>query len=181
MTNKSIPTLKTSRLVLRPFQLSDAKEVQRQAGHPDIAATTATVPHPYLDGMAEQWISGHAAVFAAGTGTEWAITFADSGKLVGCISLMGISKQHQRAEIGYWVGKEFWGQGICTEATKAVIKYAFEELKLNKITCRHMHTNPASGKVMLNAGMQQEGVLRQEHFKNGVFYDMVVYGLLNPK
>jgi ribosomal-protein-alanine N-acetyltransferase len=178
MTEKTIPILKASRLILRPFNLGDAKEVQRQAGHPDVAATTATIPHPYLDGMAEQWISGHAKGFEAGTGVEWAMTLADSGKLVGCISLMGISKTHQRAEIGYWVGKEFWSQGFCTEATRAVIQFSFEQLNLNKVTSRHMHVNPASGKVMINAGMQQEGVLRKDYFKNGQFADMVVYGIL---
>lgn len=178
MAEKTIPTLKTARLVLRPFNLGDAKEVQRQAGHPDVAATTANIPHPYLDGMAEQWISGHPASFEAGTGADWAITLADSGKLVGCISLLGITQIHRRAEVGYWVGTEFWGQGICTEATKAVIKYSFEQLKLNKITARYMHTNTASGKVMIKAGMQQEGILRQDFFKNGQFTDMVLYGIL---
>jgi ribosomal-protein-alanine N-acetyltransferase len=178
MTEKTIPTLKTDRLSIRPFNLDDAKEVQRQAGHPDVAATTGTIPHPYLDGMAEQWISGHAKAFEAGMGTEWAMTLADSGKLIGCIGLMGISKTHQRAEIGYWVGTDFWGQGFCTEATKAVVKYAFEQLNLNKITSRHMHVNPASGKVMQKAGMQQEGILRKDFFKNGQFADMVVYGIL---
>lgn len=178
MTEKIIPTIKTPRMILRPFNLSDAQEVQRQAGHPDVAATTATIPHPYPDGLAEQWIAGHAKVFEAGTGIEWAMIEAQSGKLVGCISLMGISKTHQRGEIGYWVGKEFWGQGFCTEATKAVIQYSFEQLKLNKVTSRHMHINPASGKVMLNAGMQQEGILRKDFFKSGQFVDMIVYGIL---
>lgn len=173
-----MPTLKTPRLVLRPFALDDAKEVQRQAGHPDVAATTATIPHPYPDGLAEQWIASHAKFFEAGTGVEWAMTIAETGKLVGCISLMGISKMHKRGEIGYWVGKEFWGQGYCTEATKAVIQYSFEKLNFNKVTSRHMHINPASGKVMLKAGMQQEGILRKDYFKNGEFADMVVYGIL---
>lgn len=178
MTENTIPTLKTPRLTLRPFNLDDAKEVQRQAGHPDVAATTATIPHPYLDGMAEQWITGHAISFEAGTDVAWAMTMADSGKLVGCISLMGISRTHKRGEVAYWVGKEFWGQGFCTEATKAVIQYSFEKLDLVRVTSRHMHSNPASGKVMLKAGMQQEGILRKDYSKNGQFVDMVVYGIL---
>ena len=92
-----------------------------------------------------------------------------------------INKNNKKAEIGYWVGEDFWNQGYCTEAMRKVIKYAFEDKKLNKITCRHMMINPASGKVMIKSGMQKEGYLRQEIFKNEKFYDTVVYGLLKSE
>lgn len=174
---KNIPTLKTERLTLRPFRLSDAKEVQRQAGNPKVAATTGTIPHPYPDGVAESWISQHQTWFENGQAVDWAIELNGSKSLVGCMSL-GVNKANQRAEIGYWIGEESWGKGYCSEAAKAAIRYAFEEMNLNKITSRHMLENPVSGKVMQNAGMVQEGTLRQEFYKNGHFVDMVVYGLV---
>lgn len=180
MTSKEIPTIKTDRLTLRPFKLSDAKEVQRQAGNPKVAATTATIPYPYPDGAAEDWISKHQEWFEKGLAVDWAIELNESNFLIGCISL-GVSKTHQRAEVGYWIGEENWSKGYCSEAAKAAFKYAFEEMKLNKITSRHMLENPASGKVMQNAGMEQEGILRQDFCKNGRFVDMVVYGLLKDQ
>lgn len=176
-STKKIPTIQTERLTLRPFQLSDAKEVQRQAGNPKVAATTATIPHPYPDGAAEEWISKHQTWFEKGQAVDWAIELNETGKLIGCISL-GVNKVHNRAEVGYWIGEESWSKGYCSEAAKAAFTYAFEEMKLNKITSRHMVENPASGRVMINAGMEKEGILKQDFIKNGQFVDMTVYGLL---
>ena len=175
--NIEFPMFQTARLVLRAFQLSDAKEVQRMAGHPSVAATTSTIPHPYLDGVAEDWISKHVDWYKNGSSVDFAIELQSSQKLIGNISLIFDKKNH-KAEIGYWVGVEFWNQGYCSEAMKAVIDYAFEVRGLNKITCRHMATNPASGKVMIKNGMAQEGVLKHDLYKDGRFVDIVVYGLL---
>jgi len=171
-----IPVLETSRLILRPFSLDDAKDVQRLAGDPKIAATTLAVPHPYLDGLAEAWIQTHQKRFNDGHGADWAITLKSTRQLVGCMGL-SIFKDHHRAEIGYWIAADFWGQGICTEASRATVDFAFQKLNLNKITARHMSSNPASGKVMQKFGMIREGVLLQDLLKNGRFEDSVVYGL----
>jgi len=174
---QKIPTIYLDRLILRPFELSDASEVQRQAGSPKVAATTATVPHPYPDGAAEDWISKHSAWFDKGVAVDWAIELKEGKKLIGCISL-GINKPNSRAEMGYWIGEEFWNYGYCSEAAIGAIRYAFESLHLNKITSRHMSENPSSGKVMIKAGMEKEGCLKQDFCKNGKFVDMIVYGLL---
>lgn len=177
----SRPTLETERLILRPFQLSDAKDVQRLAGHELIAATTATVPHPYKDGMAEEWINQHEKRFNDGTDVQFCITLKSTQEVIGCIDLFTITRVHQRAEMGYWVGVDHWGKGYCTEAAQAIAKYAFNELKLNKLIARHMATNPASGKVMTKIGMTKEGYLRQQIVKNSRFVDMVEYGLLKDE
>ncbi len=175
-----IPTLISNRLILRPFALSDSKQVQRQAGNPSVAATTATIPHPYPDGAAEEWISLHAEWFQKGINVNWAIVLKEKNELIGCMSL-GINKAHCRAEIAYWIGEEFWNNGYCSEAARESIRYAFESLNLNKITSRHMSKNQSSGKVMINAGMEKEGYLKQDFCKNGNFVDMVIYGLLREK
>lgn len=174
--NQKIPTLVSERLTLRPFRFSDAKEVQRMAGHPKVAATTMTIPHPYLDGVAEEWIAKHQEWFNKGQSIDWAIELTASQQLIGNISF-GVSQSNQRAELGYWIGEEFWNKGYCTEAARLAIRYGFEVMKLNKITSRYMSENPASGKVMKNAGMVQEGVLAQEFYKNDRFVDVIVYGL----
>ncbi len=182
MTNELIcenkfPILKTARLTLRPFNMSDAKEVQRMAGNKKVFDMTATIPHPYLDGMAEEWISKHSDWFLKDISVDWAIELNESKKLVGNLSLI-LNLKNSRSEIGYWIGEEFWNKGFCTEAMIAAVKYAFEIKKLNKITCRHIAINPASGKVMTKAGMIQEGYLKQDSFRDNQFQDMVVYGLL---
>ena len=95
------PTIKTERLILGPYTLDDAPELQRLIGDRDIASTTLNIPHPYEDGMAEEWI-----------------------------------------------GKPYWNQGYCTEAARAVLKYGFAVLGLNRVHASYMTRNPASGRVI---------------------------------
>jgi [ribosomal protein S5]-alanine N-acetyltransferase len=174
------PTLETTRLVLRPFSLDDAGDVQRLAGAPEVADTTLNIPHPYEDGMAETWLGTHQARFDAGEGVVFAITLRDMSALIGAIGLE-ITKRHRRAEMGYWVGVPYWGQGYCTEAAQAVVAYGFRELDLHKVVATHLVRNPASGRVMQKAGMQREGLMRQHQLNGERFEDLVIYGLLREE
>lgn len=176
----SQPTLHTERLILRPFRLDDAPAVQRLAGDRAIASTTANIPHPYDDGLAEQWISTHAARYNAGECVNFAITLRESGELIGAIGLE-INRDHARAELGYWVGVPYWNQGYCTEAARAVVRYGFAGLRLNRIHAIHFSRNPASGKVMQKIGMRHEGKLRQHISRWGVFEDVECYGMLREE
>jgi [ribosomal protein S5]-alanine N-acetyltransferase len=174
------PSLATTRLILRPFMLSDAKNVQRLAGDRTIADTT-NIPHPYPDGKAEEWIQKHPADFEAGQSVNFAITLGATGEFMGSISLMNIAAQHQRAELGYWLGVPYWRKGYCTEAGNAIIAYGFSTLALNRIYAFHAHRNPASGRVMQKLGMTHEGMLRQHAFRWERFEDLVVYGILRSE
>ncbi|MGD2251713.1 MAG: GNAT family N-acetyltransferase [Anaerolineales bacterium] len=177
---KKSPTLTTDRLILRPFNLDDAARVRELASEWEIAETTANIPHPYEAGMAEAWISTHADAFEKETGATFAVVLESEGLLIGAISLV-ISKAHQFAELGYWIGKPYWNQGFCTEAAREVLRYGFENLKLNRIQSRHMTKNPASGRVMEKIGMAQEGVLRQSLHRFAAFEDAVLYAILQEE
>jgi RimJ/RimL family protein N-acetyltransferase len=169
--------LTTKRLVLRPFSPSDARDVQLLAGDRSIADTTLTIPHPYEDGAAEEWISGHQEIYDRGKGVTFAVTTKEDGVLVGAISLMSVSAGHQ-AELGYWVGKPFWNRGFCTEAAEAVLQYAFEEMGLERVHACHLSRNPPSGRVMQKIGMRNEGCRRHHVRKWGVLEDLELYGIL---
>ena len=78
---KQRPTLHTQRLILRPFEIADARDVQRLAGDRAIADTTLNIPHPYEDGMAEQWIATHQPQFEAGEGRILLLCFRQPGNL----------------------------------------------------------------------------------------------------
>lgn len=172
-----MPILKTNRLNLRPFVIGDAKEVQRQAGNAKVAVTTGAIPHPYPDGLAEQWIGRRQEMFKNKISTDWAIELNSTNQLIGCMSLI-FNRAHQRAELGYWIGEEFWASGYGTEAAVEVVRYGFENLSLNKITARHVPENMASGKILQKVGMKFEGHLKQEFLKDGRFLDLIVYGIL---
>ena len=174
---KQRATLHTQRLILRPFEIADARDVQRLAGDQAIAATTLNIPHPYEDGMAEQWIATHQPQFEAGELANFAIVLRATRELVGAIGLV-INRRFDRAELGYWIGRPYWNQGFCTEAGRAVLRYGFTELHLNRIHAYHLSRNPASGRVMEKLGMTREGLLRQHAKKWGNYEDLVEYGLL---
>jgi ribosomal-protein-alanine N-acetyltransferase len=171
------PILRTKRLLLRPFTLMDAKRVQALAGDKAIASTTLNIPHPYEDGMAEEWIATHQEAYKKGTMINFAIVDETMDMLIGAIGVV-IDPRNNRAELGYWIGKPYWNRGYCTEAAEAVIKYGFEVLELNRIHSTHMKRNPASGRVMQKIGMIHEGCLCQHVLKWDSFEDLELYGLL---
>ncbi|KAA3598107.1 MAG: N-acetyltransferase [Calditrichaeota bacterium] len=174
---KAQPTLKTKRLILRPYTLKDSKRVQLLAGDKEIARTTLLIPHPYADGEAEKWISTHKSSFEAKESVTFAIVSKESNLLIGGIGLT-LSLNHERAEMGYWLGKEFWNQGFTSEAGKALLDYGFSEFKLNRIDAHHFHNNPSSGKVLQKIGMKYEGRQAQYIKKWGKFLDILMYGIL---
>jgi RimJ/RimL family protein N-acetyltransferase len=171
------PTLHTPRLILRPFTLADAPDVQRHVSDRDIAAMTLSIPHPYPDGGAEKWISSLPGKYEAGQFAGFAIIDRDSGALAGSISLTP-EHAHGRAELGYWIAKPFWARGYATEASRAIIAFGFESLGLNKIHAAVFLKNPASDRVIRKIGMKWEGRLREHDRKWGVYEDIDVYGVL---
>ena len=173
----TIPTLETERLLLRPFRQSDAAEVTRLAGDRSVAATTSNIPHPYNESMACEWIERHQPTFEKDEGVALAITLKADGSLVGAVGLTGMVKGH-RAELGYWIGKPYWGLGYCTEAAREVLEYAFGVLRLSRVHASHFARNPASGRVMQNVGMRSEGCCRQHIQKWGQLEDLQIYGIL---
>jgi RimJ/RimL family protein N-acetyltransferase len=171
------PVLRTSRLLLRPFTVEDCPDVERLAGDERVADTTLTIPHPYPPGAALEWIATHPTEWQSGTGLILAIAGLESNELFGSIGL-GIEADHDRAELGYWVGVPYWNRGYCTEAGEAMIDFAFSSLKLQRIHSHHFTRNPASGRVMQKLGMQFEGVQRAGVKKTDRFEDLACYAIL---
>lgn len=172
------PVLETERLILRPFSMEDASDVQRLAGTWQVAATTAAIPHPYPDGAAEQWIARHAPSFEEGWLVVYAVTMREGGKLLGAVSLLDVQHNHARAELGYWIAFEHWGNGYCTEAVSRLIQYAHNKLSISRIVARCLERNPASARVMEKVGLTKEGHMPKHDLKNGKFEDVLIYGMV---
>lgn len=171
-----IPVLETERLRLRPFTLADAARVEELASDRRIAATTLQIPHPYPKGEAAEWISAQRQLVVKGNLYTFAMTTKRENTCIGAITLR-VNKQHQRAEIGYWLGVPYWGCGYTSEAARRLVVYGFEELELNRIYASIMVKNEASRKVLVKSGLRAEGVLPKHIKKWGVFEDVEVFGL----
>lgn len=167
--------LATERLLLRPFTLDDAPAVQRLASAYEVAENTLLIPHPYPEGAAAEWIAKQKPA----NNHVFAITLHE-GDVIGAVGLE-VQPEHDRGEIGYWIGVPYWGRGYMTEAARAVIGWAFESLRLRRVFAFHFTRNPASGRVMQKIGMRHEGSLRQHDKKWNEYVDVEVYGILNSE
>jgi len=171
------PLIRTARLVLRSFTLTDAPEIQRLAGDRAVASMMLTMPHPYEDDVAAKWIINQKECLKLGLAVNFAIVHRNNNCLMGVIGLT-IHKNFERAALSYWLGKPYWGCGYCTEAAEAVLRYGLKDLELNRIYGNHFKRNPASGRVMQKIGMYYEGCRKQHVKKSGVFEDVETYGIL---
>lgn len=174
------PSLTTARLLLRPFVEADAPTVEPLVSERAIAEMTLHIPHPYPAGAAAEWIGSHPGLWQSGAGVTYAVCEADSGTLVGAIGL-GVTVEHAKGELGYWIGLPFGGRGYCTEAARAVVAFGFETLGLHRIQAHHFVKNPASGRVMQKLGMRHEGTIRGGVRKWGQFEDLALYGMLGTE
>jgi RimJ/RimL family protein N-acetyltransferase len=172
------PVLTTARLVLRPMGPGDAAAVQKWAGDFEVADTALNIPHPYPDGLADEWIAMHGRAWRDGREAVFAITARADGTLMGAIGLACIDARHRHAEMGYWLGRPFWNLGLATEAARAVLRFAFDTLDLERVFAHHFVRNPASGRVLEKIGMVREGVLRAHVRQWGQPEDLVVCGIL---
>jgi [ribosomal protein S5]-alanine N-acetyltransferase len=143
--------MRTKRLTLRPLASSDTARIALLAGDWDVARMTARIPYPYSAELADQWIDG----LAEG---EVARAIELDGAVIGVCGYM--PHDSGSAEIGYWVGKPWWGQGFATEAARAVVDYCFASAGFERVTCGHFIDNPASAKVIGKLGFQFVGVDR---------------------
>ena len=159
---------------LRHFKKEDAEGVQRLANHPELAKMIG-LPHPYLLSYAEAWIRSQPEAIRRGSEYPYAIICDD--QLVGTITLR-IDRSNNIGELGYWIGREYWGKGIATEAARQIIRFGFYELALHKIHASALLRNPGSQRVLEKAGLSREGVRKEHRLLLGVYEDIVLYGLL---
>jgi RimJ/RimL family protein N-acetyltransferase len=152
--------------------------LQRLAGDRAIADTTLSIPHPYDMDHALAWIGNQRKESVRGRATNFAIRLGPGSPLIGSAGLRDIDPEHMQAELGFWIGREWWGQGYASEAAASVILFGFDKVGLNRIFAHHMARNPAAGQVLRHVGMQCEGVLRQRVRKWGVYEDVVLYAIL---
>lgn len=185
-------TLETDRLFLRPFDLEDAKRVQELAGDRKISDTAIAVPHPYEDGIAEDWISTHSRLRQDGEEWIFAITHqkargsdfepseetcpSRASSPVGAITLR-LNAVHQHAELGYWIGVPYWGQGFATEAAHRLLEFGFDELSLHRVHAHYLTRNEASGRVLTKLGMRHEGTIREYFLTRHGFEDVTLMGI----
>lgn len=162
---------------IRSWQTSDAEALARHANNPKVAANLRDVfPSPYTPKDAAQWLA-----FAMNQNPETSFAIANDEGPIGGIGLtLGSDIYRMSAEVGYWLGEEYWGRGIVSRALGVLVDWAFETFDLNRIWADPFASNPASAKVLERNGFQFEGFKRASVLKNGRVLDQMLYARLRP-
>ena len=179
MKHLGTQVIETPRLILRPFTMADARAMyENWASDPEVSKYLTWPAHSSVEitrMILRDWTDG----YENPDRYNWAIVPKDGdGKPIGNISAVHVYEKVNAVEIGYCMGRPWWGQGIMTEALKAVTGFFFEQVGVNRVAARHDADNPASGRVMAKSGMRYEGTLRQLGWNNRGTVDLVCYSIL---
>lgn len=181
MENKGTKRLETDRLILRRFTAEDADSMfQNWASDSEVTRFLTWPPHTDVNvtrQLLAVWVNGYAEL----SRYNWAIELKETHELVGNISVVKLNEKTEEADMGYCMGKAWWGQGIMPEALRRVIVFLFEEVGVNRIAACHDVNNPKSGRVMEKAGMKQEGIWRQAGLNNQGICDAVWHAVLRSE
>jgi len=176
-----LPNLHTQRLLLRSLTSTDQLRLTELANDPDVARQLKNLDYPYSQQDAAEWLASLAPEWEAEQSAVFGICLkSDQGsQLVGVAGFV-FDGRSNRAELGYWLGKDYWGQGVCTEAVVALLDFAFGQMGLHRVTAECLVGNPRSVAVLNKTGFSKEGCFRQ-HFRKEAdldYQDVLTFGLL---
>ncbi len=162
------PPLPTERMLLRPLHAGDAAEVHRLVNDWAVVRMLSRVPFPYPRRLTDDWIASTARQMERGTGYHLAITGEDGGRemVVGCVGLR-LDMKPRTGNLGFWVGRRFWGHGVATEAAGAVTRWALANLDLDRLVAHVATDNLASAAVLRRIGFRNVGTGRERFLARG--------------
>ncbi len=173
--------LNTERLVLRPTCADDLGDFVRVGSSLEVARNTGTFPHPFTREFASERLQKHRKSLEDGTGVCFAIRLRSTGAGIGTTGFFGFSREHGLAEVGYVIDPEHWGMGYATESLRAVVRHAFEDWGIRKLSACYFADNPASGRVLEKVGFVREGVRRKHLVRFGECRDDCMMALLRDE
>lgn len=152
-----LPVLETPRLRLRPLRASDAPRIADLCSDFEVARTTARIPHPYALRDAEDFLA-----LTADRNPAREVDFALDHPVEGLVGLLGFFGESAPAsEIGYWLGRPYWGAGLMTEAVTAALAWAARDWGRTHVRAWRLDENPASDAVLVKSGFLYTGERRQ--------------------
>lgn len=170
--------LDTTRLMLRRFALEDARAMyENWASDPEVTQYLTWPAHSSLavsETVTADWVSH----YGEDNYYQWAIVLKELGEPIGSIAAVRVDDRAQLVHIGYCIGRNWWHQGIMSEALRAVIDFFMDEVGVNRVESRHDPRNPNSGAVMRKCGMTYEGTMRQSDWNNQGICDASWYAIL---
>ncbi|MEH7443775.1 GNAT family protein [Bacillus sp. JJ1122] len=174
----NLPTLETERLILRKITMDDAADLHSYASNPEVSKYVFWEAHHTLSDT-KDYIRFILDLYENGKLSPWGIEYKEDGRLIGTVDFVNWQPNHNSAEIGYALSKDYWGKGIATEAAKELIHFGFNKMDLVRIQAKCLVENAGSERVMEKAGMTFEGILRKFIFIKETHYDVKMYSIIN--
>ena len=178
----AFPVIETERFLLRAVTLDDVADMFRVMSDPQVTRYFGRLPMA-MPADAQDRVQMIQAAFQEQNGVRWAIADRANGKLIGTCGFWRLIKAHDRAEIGYELAQDWWGQGVMTEALGAMLQFGFTRMGLHSIEAQIHPANNGSRRVLEKLGFVQEGYFR-ENYRDPVearFTDTAVYSLLKER
>ncbi len=170
--------LESERIVLRKIKAEDYKQMYEKWACKEVCSrffpwSAATDIEAYKN-RALTWVGNYKDDLYF----NWIIELKETKDVIGIINLHNVDEQCRSAETSYILAPDYWGNGFMTEALKCVLRYAFEELGINCVQADVFEGNVASEKVLEKCGFCRKGVAREKYFKDGAYFDAILYGIL---
>jgi RimJ/RimL family protein N-acetyltransferase len=175
-----LPTIETNRLMLRRVSSEDVDALFVIFSNVEVMRYWSTPPLPDRDAAVALLNEIHDA-FERQVMLKWGVVRQADNALIGTTTLYNLDFTNRRAEIGYALGREHWGQGYMHEALQALLTYCFETLNLRRLEADVDPRNEASIQTLERLGFQREGFLRERWEIGGEIQDALFYGLLRPE
>ena len=175
-----LPTLTSERVALRWLEDSDAPALFKIFSDREVMRYWSSPP---LKDEAEslELVERIRRCFAEGSLYQWGVADLCDDAIIGTCTLADVDVQNRRAEIGFILRRDRWGQGYMSEATSTLLRFAFEELGLHRVEAGVDPRNEASIRLLERLGFQREGYLRERWIVGGEINDTVLYGLLRSE
>jgi [ribosomal protein S5]-alanine N-acetyltransferase len=172
-TFADVPKIETERLILRKITLADAEDMYAYASNEEVTSYVTWDTHTSISDTIE-----FIHTFLPQYDAAWGIEVKENGKFIGTVHFVWWQPEHNSAEIGYVLAKEYWGKGLITEAASAITSFGFDHMNLVRIQARCFLENKGSEGVMKKLGMSFEGTSRKVMYVKGEHKDLKVYSLL---
>jgi len=164
-------------ITIRPYETTDIDQIMKIADNPNVSRWLQRFPSPYSREDGERWI-----VHCQNSSPETAQAITLDNCLIGAIGIeIGKDLHARSAELGYWLGEQYWGKGYTTEAVKLFVRWAFNQFQIERISGKCFEANQGSVRVLEKAGFTFEGTLRNLVFKFGKPANVKLYSILKEE
>ena len=179
--DEAYPRMETERLILRALRMEDADFALKEWGDPVVTYYMRDEEPLKTLAEAEAMLRPLQNPAEMPNFKWWGIELKSEGRLIGTCGYWRWDNKHHHAEIGYDLWPDYWGQGLMPEALRALIRYGFEMMALNRIEATTHTENRRSQRVLAKLGFQREGLLREYYYREGAYNDQILFSLLRSE